>query len=106
LPVWRGLTLSFDDQVRADVIQQLMCNGYIDTAVIGHRHDIDFDEYFADALEKIDALAADGLVKHEGTRITATPRGRLLLRVIAMCFDGYLDATAAAAARPRYSRVI
>jgi oxygen-independent coproporphyrinogen-3 oxidase len=106
LPVWRGLTLSFDDQVRADVIQQLMCNGHIDTAVIGHRHDIDFAEYFADALARIDTLVADGLVKREGTRISATARGRLLLRVIAMCFDGYLDAASAAAARPRYSRVI
>ena len=29
-PVWRGLDLSFDDRVRADVIQQLMCNAAVD----------------------------------------------------------------------------
>jgi oxygen-independent coproporphyrinogen-3 oxidase len=105
LPVWRGLTLSFDDQLRADVIQQLMCNGAIDTAVIGHRHDIDFGEYFADSIDRLAPLVEDGLVTVEGERILATSRGRLLLRIIAMCFDNYLN-TQPSAARPRYSRVI
>jgi oxygen-independent coproporphyrinogen III oxidase len=106
LPVWRGLTLSFDDQLRADVIQQLMCLGHIDTAAIGERHDIDFEEYFADALQRLQPLMADGLAVREGARILATPRGRTLLRVIAMCFDRYLHATATTADRPRYSKVI
>jgi oxygen-independent coproporphyrinogen-3 oxidase len=47
----------------------------------------------------------DGLVEVGPHRISATARGRLLLRIIAMCFDNHLDATASAA-RPRYSRVI
>lgn len=107
LPVWRGLSLSFDDRVRADVIQQLMCHGCIDAHAIEHRHDIIFEEYFAEALQRLDALVADGLVLRDGARIVATPRGKLLLRVIAMCFDNYLETPAAtASARPRYSRVI
>jgi oxygen-independent coproporphyrinogen-3 oxidase len=105
LPVWRGLALSQDDQVRADVIQQLMCHADIDIEQVAYRHDIDFQEYFAEALQRLAPLVEDGLVTVDERRIAATPRGRLLLRIIAMCFDNHLDA-GAAPARPRYSRVI
>ena len=106
LPVWRGLALSYDDRVRADVIQQLMCNAAVDIDKIEYRHDIDFAEYFADALERLAPLEADGLVERSARRIAATSRGRLLLRIIAMCFDNHFDSTHPPAARPRYSRVI
>ncbi len=110
LPVWRGLAMSFDDRVRADVIQQIMCNGAVDMDAIGRRHDIDFRQYFADSIERLKPSVEDGLVEISERRITATSRGRLLLRIIAMCFDSYLKAPAAEnpapAARPRYSRVI
>ncbi|HET9474445.1 MAG TPA: hypothetical protein VFO82_11155, partial [Steroidobacteraceae bacterium] len=98
--------LSFDDRVRADVIQQLMCNGVIDIEAIERRHDIEFEQYFADALVRLAPLVEDGLVEQRARRIVATSRGRLLLRIIAMCFDNYLENAAAAASRPRYSRVI
>ena len=104
-PVWRGLALSFDDRIRADVIQQLMCHGTIDFGAIERRHEIVFAEYFRDALVRMAPLEADGLVDRSPRRLSATSRGRLLLRNIAMCFDNHLDA-AAAPARPRYSRVI
>jgi oxygen-independent coproporphyrinogen III oxidase len=107
LPVWRGLALTFDDRVRADVIQQLMCHAMIDVDAIEYRHGIDFAEYFAEAYARLAPLEADGLVEHHGRRIAATARGRLLLRIIAMCFDNHLERNPAMpAARPRYSRVI
>jgi oxygen-independent coproporphyrinogen III oxidase len=108
LPVWRGLSLTFDDRVRADVIQQLMCHASIDVDGIEYRHGIDFAEYFAEAYARLAPLEADGLVEYHGRRIVATSRGRLLLRIIAMCFDNHLESTSATvpAARPRYSRVI
>jgi oxygen-independent coproporphyrinogen III oxidase len=106
LPVWRGLQLSDDDVVRADVIQQLMCHAAVDIDQLEYRYGIDFAQYFADALARLAPLAADGLVEVGEHRIAATARGRLLLRIIAMCFDNHLDATQSAAARPRYSRVI
>jgi len=105
-PVWRGLELNADDRVRADVIQQLMCNAAVDVVAIERRHDIDFWEYFSAARARLGELSDDGLVEFSGARIAATSRGRLLLRIIAMCFDNYLDQRAAPAARPRYSRVI
>jgi oxygen-independent coproporphyrinogen-3 oxidase len=106
LPVWRGRHLDSDDVLRADVIQRLMCLGCIDVAAIERRHDIDFRTYFADALARLRPLAADGLVTVDERRIVATSRGRLLLRIIAMCFDRYLNESSLETAEPRYSRAI
>jgi oxygen-independent coproporphyrinogen-3 oxidase len=105
LPVWRGMHLDEDDVIRADVIQQLMCHGRLDYDALGRRHVIQFREYFAEALERLQPLQADGLVELEEAGLRATSRGRLLLRIIAMCFDRYLT-PASDAATPRYSRTV
>jgi oxygen-independent coproporphyrinogen-3 oxidase len=104
LPIHRGLSLDDDDVLRAEVIQQLMCSGEIDRARISRRYDIDFDEYFSDALLQLAPLAEDGLVESSAERIVATSRGRLMLRIIAMCFDRYLPAQSVSEIRPRHSR--
>ncbi len=104
LAVCRGLTLSDDDVLRADVIQQLMCQGSIDVRAVESRYGIDFDEYFADAVEALQPLTADGLVERFAGRIVATSRGRLLLRIIAMCFDQYLQPSSGQPAR--YSKIV
>ena len=92
--------------LRADLIQQLMCRGEIDVDGLEDRHGIDFGDYFAEAIAKLQPLAEDGLVRLEPDRIAVTSRGRLLLRNIAMCFDRYLDQPAASVASPRFSRAI
>jgi len=106
LPLARGMLMDDDDVVRAEVIQQLMCRGAIDRAQIESRYDLDFDLYFAESMIRLQPLVRDGLVTLEGTRIVATSRGRLMLRIIAMCFDRYLHAQANADTRPRHSRAI
>jgi len=90
LPVWRGMNMDDDDLVRADVIQQLMCLGEIDVAQTERRHMMDFREYFAHSWPQLELLERDGLVELSSRAIRATPRGRLLLRVLAACFDRYL----------------
>ena len=105
LPVFRGMRLTEDDQLRADLIQALMCHGAIPIDALERRYAIDFADYFAEALRKLAPLAEDGLVRVERHRIVATSRGRLLLRNIAMCFDRYLDSPTAVAT-PRFSRAI
>jgi oxygen-independent coproporphyrinogen-3 oxidase len=106
LPVWRGRHLDLDDVVRANIIQRLMCHGEIDIAAIERRHEIDFWTYFADALARLRPLAADGLVTLDEKRIVVTSRGRLLLRIIAMCFDRYLYESDFGPAEQRFSRAI
>jgi len=106
LPVWRGLVLDADDVLRADLIQHLMCQGEIDIPMLEERHGIDFSVYFADALAQLAGLVDDGLVEIGPERINATSRGRMLLRIIAMCFDRYLQSPKAIQAAPRFSRAI
>ena len=81
-----------------------MCQGEIDVATIETRYQIDFDSYFPEALEKLQALESDGLVIRQGDGWVATARGRLLLRIIAMCFDAYIDQ--APPAPVRFSRAV
>ncbi|WP_411833209.1 oxygen-independent coproporphyrinogen III oxidase [Pseudoxanthomonas mexicana] len=106
LPVWRGMRMDEDDCLRADVIQQLMCHGRIDFRAVERRHAIDFADYFADALARLAPLRDDGLVELSADGLRATSRGRLLLRIIAMCFDRYLSPSTDEAAVPQASRVI
>ncbi|MFC4821425.1 oxygen-independent coproporphyrinogen III oxidase [Dokdonella ginsengisoli] len=103
LPTVRGLRLDRDDRLRADAIQQLMCAGVLDVPAFEARHLVRFAEYFRHSLERLQALAADGLVQCTPERIAVTPRGQFLLRNIAMCFDAYVGA---GAQRVRYSRAV
>ncbi|MBP6626110.1 MAG: oxygen-independent coproporphyrinogen III oxidase [Arenimonas sp.] len=99
LPTWRGLALDADDVLRADLIQQLMCHGKVDFATLEQRHDIVFESYFHDDLLRLQPLQADGLVERGPQGLAVTSRGRLLLRIIAACFDRYLQQPASGATR-------
>jgi oxygen-independent coproporphyrinogen-3 oxidase len=103
LPVARGLQLDEDDLIRRALIGELMCHGQVDKRLFGARHRLLFDEYFASSLARLRVLADDGLVTLDGRMIRVTPRGRLLLRSIAMCFDAYLREDGAP---KRFSRTI
>ncbi len=71
-----------------------MCQGEVDIPTIEDRYDIDFKRYFSDALPCLEPLAGDGLVSVSPRRISVSLRGRMLLRIIAMCFDRYLQTPA------------
>ena len=103
LPVVRGLALDEDDVIRRELINELMCHGTLDKQAFGARHRLLFDEYFVRERQRLVPLLDDGLVLESQREIRVTSQGRLLLRIIAMCFDAYLDDAAQA---PRYSRVI
>lgn len=103
LPIARGLLLDEDDIIRRDLIGQLMCHGELDTSAFGTHHRLIFDEYFQSDMQQLRQLAEDGLVTLDLPIIRVTPRGRLLLRTVAMCFDAYLSRAPHAA---NYSRTI
>jgi oxygen-independent coproporphyrinogen III oxidase len=103
LPVVRGVELNADDLLRREVIQRLMCDFDLDFAAIEAEHGIRFDEYFAPDLAALVPFSADGLVEVERNGIKVTPRGRLLVRTVAMQFDRYLRE---AREQAQYSRVI
>ena len=94
LPTERGIQVDQDDRIRADVIQQIMCHGLVDIQALQVRHGIEFEEYFSPELQRLRPLLADGLVEVTDSHIRLTPSGQLLMRAVAMAFDGYLHADA------------
>ena len=91
LPIVKGLLVDDDDLLRAAVIQDLMCYDSLDFDKFGTEHSIDFREYFAEEVGQLDVLVKDGLIELSDKGIAITPKGRLLLRNIAMTFDRYID---------------
>ncbi|MEI6737797.1 MAG: oxygen-independent coproporphyrinogen III oxidase, partial [Pseudomonadota bacterium] len=87
LPTLRGIQLTQDDLLRRSVIQSLMCRFELSIEAIEEAHLIDFSTYFAEEMAALVALREDGLVEWDAEWITVTPRGRLLVRAIAMTFD-------------------
>jgi oxygen-independent coproporphyrinogen-3 oxidase len=81
LPVWRGLQLSGDDVLRADLIQALMCQGEVRIGAFEDRHDIDFHEYFAE-----DAGAAGAVAGRRPGRSRCRAHRRHLARTAAAAY--------------------
>lgn len=101
--LWRGIALTRDDCIRRDVIKALICNFRLDYAAVERAWDVDFQDYFAQDLKLLAPLAKDGLVDVDEKGIQVTPKGRLLIRNICMCFDAYLRQKAR---MQQFSRVI
>jgi oxygen-independent coproporphyrinogen III oxidase len=88
---FRGFRLSADDRLRRAVIGNLLCHGVVVKAEIEKAFGIRFDEYFADALERLRPCAEDGLIELARDGLHATAVGRVFLRNLAMPFDAYLS---------------
>jgi len=91
LPVRKGIAVDDDDLIRADVIQSLMCYDELIFDDFSTKHGIDFREYFAAEIIQLEPLVEDELIGLESKGIRIKPKGRLLLRNIAMTFDRYLS---------------
>ena len=90
LPIRKGISVDDDDLLRADVIQALMCYDALDFDQFDAGHNSDFRNYFADEIMRLEPLAKDELIELDPDGIRITPKGRLLLRNIAMTFDRYI----------------
>lgn len=99
LPVERGLVSTAEDRLRRDVIAELMCHFRLDLHAVGFRHGIDFRRHFAAELARLEPLEADGLIRLDGDALEVTPRGRFLIRNVAMVFDAYLEPSRAGFSR-------
>lgn len=103
LPIAAGLLMNDDDELRADVINRLMCYDGLRFDDIERRYGIAFRQYFAAELARLKPLAEDGLLQLDPAGIRVSSKGRFLLRTVAMQFDAYLPGQGGA---PRFSRVI
>ncbi len=103
LPITKGYKLSDDDVLRRDVVMKLMCNFELEFSSIEKKYNINFKEYFSWGLNNLKEMEADDLLNISGEKISITPMGKLLIRNIAMNFDGYIERKEDTA---RYSRTV
>jgi oxygen-independent coproporphyrinogen-3 oxidase len=80
-----------------------MCHFELSIESIEIAHLIDFKSYFAPELESLREMEQAGLLSISDQWISVLPKGRMLVRVIAMAFDRYLRTDRE---RVRYSKVI
>ena len=104
LAVFRGITLTPDDELRRAVINQLICHFELNPADFEARYRIDFAVYFALELRELAVMQADGLLAVDANGIRVLPPGRLLIRNICMVFDSYLRM--GSNEKARFSKVI
>ncbi|MCR4418032.1 MAG: oxygen-independent coproporphyrinogen III oxidase [Ignavibacteria bacterium] len=91
LPVFKGYRLTEDDQIRRKVIMNLMCNFELNFDEIENEFKINFKEYFEKSLSQLKEMSDEGLVIMNDNEIKITEMGRLLIRNIAMKFDGFIE---------------
>jgi len=103
LPVKRGYHLSDDDILRREVVMKLMCDFELNFNYIEEKFKIKFKDYFAWGLNNLKEMEQDELVKVSDNKIEVTPMGKLLIRNIAMNFDGYIERKEDTA---KYSRTV
>lgn len=101
--LYKGLALTQEDCLRRDVIKQLICNFKLDFALLEAQYGIQFTTHFAEDLALLKPLMDDELIKLTDTGLQVSPKGRLLIRNICMCFDTY---SREAAKRQQFSRII
>lgn len=96
--IQRGFVRDREDEIRARIINDLMCTRKIDTKAISRDDDLNFAEHFSDAIQKLNELDPHQLFLNRSHPIwTVTEEGSSVLRLLALCFDTH---TAAKATKP------
>jgi len=68
-----------------------MANFAIDIARVEKELNINFKEYFKDAINNLQEFINEGLVELSDSKLQVSPTGTLLIRNIAMPFDAYMQ---------------
>jgi oxygen-independent coproporphyrinogen-3 oxidase len=90
----RGIALTAEDRLRAEVIERLMCDLAVDLDEVCARHGV-AATHFAAEFARIDALQDEGLARRSGARIEVEPEARDLVRAVGAVFDARLAPAAA-----------
>lgn len=83
----RGVSLSAEDLLRAEIIERLMCDFWVDIDRLVAKHRL--PTIFSGELAKIDLLQVKGLTRRSGRCIEVTERGKPFTRIVASVFDSY-----------------
>ncbi len=89
LPAHRGYLMTGEDKLRRVTIMRLMCDLGLDYGAMSKLLGLDFKGHFAQELDSLEDMEADGLLVKTPEGVVVTDLGRLLIRNIAMRFDAY-----------------
>jgi oxygen-independent coproporphyrinogen III oxidase len=103
LPTAKGYRLTEDDHIRRFVIMKLMCDFELNFAHVEEKFKIKFKDYFAWGLNNLKEMEDDNLIEISNNGIKIKDMGRLLIRNIAMNFDGFIERKEDTA---KYSRTV
>jgi len=90
LPTERGVKLNQDDLIRQAVIMELMSNFKLNIPRIEKEFDINFAEYFKEAIQELQVFKEEELIMIDSKEIKTSNTGEMLIRNISMAFDAYL----------------
>ncbi len=94
LAVEKGLMVADNEIVIREVINEIMCNGFLDFKEIANRFDVSTDkikEITAFDAQKLEVFIADGLVEFNEEVLRVSSDGMLVVRNVAMVFDPMLS---------------
>jgi oxygen-independent coproporphyrinogen-3 oxidase len=84
----RGHVFSAQDRLRGELIERLMCDFRVDVTLVCRRHGASVSA-LPGAVERLAALAADGVIAWDGRVVEVRPTERGLVRAVAAVFDAY-----------------
>jgi len=103
LPIVKGYRLTDDDHIRRFVIMKLMCDFELNFSPVEEKYKINFKDYFSWGLKNLKEMEEDNLIEISNNGIKVKDTGRLLIRNIAMNFDGFIERKEDTA---KYSRTV
>jgi oxygen-independent coproporphyrinogen-3 oxidase len=89
LATYRGTVLTDEDRFWSDIIQTLMCDLEVDFVPILRQWNMSASA-LAPALNRLNEMEKDGLIRQSGSLLTVTRLGRPFLRTICASFDQYI----------------
>ncbi len=90
LPFFRGFELGWDDQLRRQVVFDLLCFRQVCFKEVEKRFDISFTTYFQEELQALQPFVEDGIVVIGDGFIRISDFGRIFIRQVCNVFDYYL----------------
>ncbi len=91
IPTAKGYKLTEDDHIRHEVIMKIMCDFELNYKSVEDKFKINFKDYFKWGLNNLKEFEADNLLEITDDGFKVKDMGRLLIRNIAMNFDGYIE---------------
>ncbi len=89
IPIGRGYKLSDDEKIRREVTIGLRSRLRLDFPDIEKKFGINFKQYFAPELTRLDEYVADGIIQVTDQSIVATQQGMPFVAFVCMLFDKY-----------------